>query len=85
MIPTMIAFGLVLGRWWRLTLPLAAVVWVTVLVADGVMGLEPGLIGAALLAVANAGLGVLVHQGVLQSYRWLRRRASHRSHSHTPA
>jgi len=84
-IPTMIVFGLVLGRWWRLTLPLAAVVWDAWLLADGVMGIELGLIGAALLAMANAGVGVLVHQGVLQGYRWLRRGSSRRPPATTAA
>ncbi len=77
-IPSMIICGLVFGRWWRLTLVLSAVVWDTLLVADGVMGFELGLLGAALLAAANAAIGVLVHQGVLQAYRWLRRRPPRR-------
>ncbi|MDO8107642.1 hypothetical protein Q6348_10585 [Isoptericola sp. b441] len=70
----MIVLGLVFGRWWRSALVLAAVIWDVLLVADGVMGFELGLLGAALLAAANAAIGVLVHQGVLQAYRWLRRR-----------
>lgn len=73
MIPTMIVFGLVFGRWWRSALVLSAVIWAALLVADGVMGFELGLLGAALLAAANAAIGVLVHQGVLRAYRWLRR------------
>lgn len=72
-IPSMIVFGLVFGRWWRSALVLSAVIWDALLVAGGAMGFELGLLGAALLAVANAAIGVLVHQGALQAYRWLRR------------
>jgi hypothetical protein len=73
-IPTLILFGLVFGRWWRLSLVVAAVVWPILLAADGVMDGEVGLLGAAGLAVANASVGVLIHQGVLRALRLLRDR-----------
>ena len=76
MIPTLILFGLVFGRWWRLSLATAAVGWPALLVATDVMGMEPGLLGASGLAIANAGVGVLIHQGVLRVIRKLRRSAS---------
>jgi hypothetical protein len=66
----MIVFGLILGRWWRPTLLLAALVWPAMLVADGVMGVEPELLAAAALGVLNAGVGVVLHQ----AFRWLMRR-----------
>lgn len=69
MIPTMILFGLVFGRWWRAALIASAVGWPAVLVATGVMSVEPGLLGAAGLAVANAAVGVFVHQVVLRMSR----------------
>jgi hypothetical protein len=69
-IPTVIVWGLILGRWWRATLIGSAVVWPGILVVGGIVDTGPGLLGAALLAVANASLGVAVHQGVL----WLVRR-----------
>lgn len=74
MIPTMLLFGLLFGRWWRLALPAAAVVWPAVLLVAGTI--EPGadLLPAALLGVANAGAGVGVHQGGLWAFRSLRRR-----------
>ena len=72
-IPTMIVFGLVFGRWWRVSLVAAAVAWPVLLVADDVMEVELGLIGAAGLAVINAGAGVLVHQAALRVLRLLRR------------
>lgn len=72
MILTLIALGLILGRWWRFTLVAGALVWPLVLVADGVMNRESGLLGAAALAVANTGVGILVHQAALQSVRLIR-------------
>jgi len=75
MIPTMILFGLVLGRWWRLSLVAAALGWPALLVAGGVMDIDvPLLAAAAGLAVANTAAGVLVHQGVLLAVRRCRRR-----------
>lgn len=65
MIPTMILFGLVLGRWWRPTLLLAAIVWPAMLVADGVMDVDARLLPAAGLGVLNAAVGILIHQAVL--------------------
>jgi hypothetical protein len=73
-IPTLILFGLVFGRWWRLSLATAAVGWPVLLVVDDTMDVEVGLLGAAGLAVINAGIGVLVHQGVLRTLRLLRHR-----------
>jgi hypothetical protein len=72
MIPTLILFGLVFGRWWRFSLVAAAVAWPVGLVLTDVMDLEWGLIGAAALAVSNTFVGVLVHQGVLWSVRGAR-------------
>ena len=74
MIPTMILFGLVFGRWWRLCLVAAALGWPALLVADGVMDVDPELLGAAGFAVANTAVGVLVHQGVPMAVRMCRRR-----------
>jgi hypothetical protein len=76
-IPTMILFGLVLGRWWRVALVTAAIGWPLLLVATDVVDFNAGLIGAAAPAVANAGVGVLAHQGCLHAYRHLHRRTSH--------
>ena len=75
MIPTLILFGLVFGRWWRLSLAVAALAWPAVLVAGDVMDPGVGLVGAAGLAVLNTGVGVLVHQGVRWALRSTRRRA----------
>ncbi len=69
MIPTMIVVGVVLGRWWKVALAVAALGWPLLLVATGLMDVEPGLLAASALAVVNAGVGVLAHQGVLHLYR----------------
>jgi hypothetical protein len=80
-IPILILFGLAFGRWWRLSLIVAALGWPVLLVATGVMGVELGLLSASGLAIANTGFGVLVHQGILRVIRRLRRqrRGSSRS------
>ena len=70
MIPTMILFGLVTGRWWRLALIAAAIVWPVLLLVDGVVGISADLLAAALFGVVNAAVGVAVHQALL----WLVRR-----------
>jgi hypothetical protein len=72
MIRTMILFGLIFGRWWRLSLLVAALGWPAVLISTGVLGFEVALLGAAGLAVLNAAVGVLVHQGLLWTVRRFR-------------
>jgi hypothetical protein len=73
-IPTLILFGLVFGHWWRLSLIAAALGWPLLLVVSDVMSVEVGLVGAAVLAVINTGIGVLIHQGGLRAVRLLRHR-----------
>ena len=72
MIPVLILFGLVLGRWWRSSLVAAALGWPVLLVATGVTDGGAGLLGAAVLAVANTGAGVLLHQRARLAIRRLR-------------
>jgi hypothetical protein len=73
-IPTLILFGLVVGRWWRSSLTVAAVGWPVMLIATGVMTWEANqLLGAAGLAIVNTGVGVLIHQGILRLSRKVRR------------
>ena len=76
MIPTLILLGAIFGRWWPTTLVVAALGWPLLLVVTDVVGVDTDLIGAAALAAANAGVGVLVHQGLLHLYRHLRRPVS---------
>lgn len=79
MIPTLIVFGVLLGRWWRVTLAAAALGWPLLLLATDVMGVERGLFGAAGLAVLNTGVGVLIHQAVFRAGRRVRRTRASRS------
>lgn len=76
MIPTMILVGLVLGRWWRVVLVASAFGWPLLLVATDVVDFGAALIEAAALALVNACVGVLAHQGCLHAYRHLRRQSS---------
>ncbi len=68
MIPALILFG----RWWRMSLFAAALGWPVLLVAVDVMNVGPELLGAAGLAIANTGVGVLIHQGVRLAIRKIR-------------
>ena len=64
MIPTLILAGLVLGRWWRVVIPLATVGWPVLLIVTGVdSGFDVVLVAAA-LAIANVTAGVLAHQAL---------------------
>ncbi len=76
MIPTMILLGLVLGRWPRIAIAIAAVGWPVLLVVDDGIGFDSVLLEAAVVAAVNAAVGVLVHQGGLHLYRHFRGRDS---------
>jgi hypothetical protein len=76
-IPTLILFGVVFGRWWRFSLIAAVLGWPILLVVSDVMSVDAGLVGAAGLALANTGIGVLVHQGGMRAVRFLRYRRAH--------
>ena len=76
MIPTMILFGLVFGHWWKSTLVAATLLWPALLLATGVIGFDAQVLGAALFGLANAGVGVGIHQGIARTVRNLRSRHS---------
>lgn len=81
MIPTMIGFGLVFGRWWKSALVAAAIIWPLLLLAYGAFENPPEsrfrvLAIAVALAVVNAGVGVAVHQAILHLVRRMRPRGS---------
>jgi len=77
MIPTLILFGLLFGRWWRLALVIGAVGWPVLLLATGTAAADAELFGVAGLAFANTGVGVAVHRGVLWGTRRYRRANRH--------
>lgn len=72
MIPTMILFGAVAGRWWRGTIALGAVLWPVLLILDGVTRDPAVLLGGALLGAVNTALGAAVHQAALRVVRSVR-------------
>ena len=57
MIPTMILFGLVLGRWWKVTVPLAALTWPLLLFMSDSDLDRSEMATAAILGLANAAVG----------------------------
>lgn len=80
MIPAMILFGLVCGRWWKQALIAATIIWPLLLLVDGALQGAPGsrvaaLVLAVVLAVLNAGVGVAIHQALLHLVRALRSRS----------
>ena len=73
MIPTMLLFGLVLGRWWKAAILAGAVVWPLLLLATGVEVTVLGLFAAAVLGGINTAVGAALHQALLGLVRRLRR------------
>lgn len=76
MIPTMILFGLVFGRWWRATLVVGTIGWAGLLMSEGIVQSAQEVAGAAALGFVNTLVGVAVHQGVLWLLRRVRTRRS---------
>jgi len=68
MIPTMLLVGLVLGRWWRVVIPVGAAAWAVALVVTGVGSGVAFLGEAALFAAVNIAVGALVFQGIYGIY-----------------
>lgn len=77
MIPTMILFGAITGRWWRASIALGAVLWPLLLLLDGVTRDPAALATGALLGAVNIAVGVGLHQGVLRGSRAIRHAPSH--------
>lgn len=73
-IPVMILFGLLAGRWWKSALIAGSAGWTLVLLATGVIGLD-AVPGALLLGLLNTAVGVGIHQGLLRLVRRTRRTA----------
>jgi len=63
-IPTLLLIGLVFGRWWRVSVPIAAVGWVVLLLVGGYGSGLDFVAGAGALALANLVVGVLVYQAI---------------------
>jgi hypothetical protein len=63
-IPTVLLVGLLFGRWWKITVPVAVLGWPTVLIASGVDSGFRFAVAAGVLAAANVVVGVLAYQAV---------------------
>lgn len=72
MIPTLILFGLIFGRWPRSVILIGTLGWPLILLADNTISAGVSLLGAAGYALINTGVGVLVHQVILRLVRRLR-------------
>ena len=65
MIPVALLWGFLLGKWWRLVVPLAGAAWAVLLVADGVIRpVDRTVLGAALAGALNAAVGAAVNRGL---------------------
>ncbi len=78
MVPTMILFGIVLGRWWKIAIPIGTVLWPALLLIYGIleMGIGPAWVNLLLGAVVgalNTAVGVGIHQAVLWLYRLVKK------------
>jgi hypothetical protein len=69
-IPTVLALGLLVGRWWLV--PVAGLAWVLLVALTSALGIGDVPVAAA-LAMANAAVGVAFHKLVALSLRYLRR------------
>ncbi|HSJ71597.1 MAG TPA: hypothetical protein VLA29_08145 [Acidimicrobiia bacterium] len=76
MIPSLIAFGLIFGRWWKPTLTVGVVGWVVVLLVTDIITWHV-IPAAAAFALVNTAVGVLAHQGGLRVIRAVRSRGEH--------
>ena len=72
MIPTMILFGLLIGRGWKVALVAGTSAWPLLLWSQGLLATPSDMLGAAALALVNTAVGVLVHQLVLALARRVR-------------
>jgi hypothetical protein len=72
-IPTMILFGLLLGRWWKTALVVGTASWTVLLWTQGLVDSPAEIAGGAALALANTAVGVMADRGLLVLVRRVRR------------
>lgn len=76
-IPTLLLVGIVFGKWWRVSIPVATVGWALLLLATGVVSDLAHFAGAAWFGFINVTIGVLVFQVVRLAFRQV---SSYRRH-----
>lgn len=72
MIPTMILFGLIFGRWWKACLLVGTAGWPAWLWFNGIISSPQELFAAVGFALGNTLVGVLVHHLLLHLVRAIR-------------
>jgi hypothetical protein len=82
-IPVMIVFGVILGRWWRWSIPAGGVVWAVLLLAThSMVGSSPLIwFEAIVLGIANTAVGAvlfLLASRVVRAVRPVHDPAAHR-------
>jgi hypothetical protein len=83
MIPTMLLFGLILGRWWKSCTVAGTLGWPMLLWAQDIIQSPAEFVGAAGLGALNTMVGVGIHQLMWHLVRSLRgsRRSPDSSHA----
>jgi hypothetical protein len=71
-IPTMILFGVVFGRWPKTSLIVGTTGWPLLLLGQGTLHSAQGAVGAAALGLVNTLIGVALHHGGLRLARAIR-------------
>lgn len=66
LIPILIVFGLLAGRWWRSALVVGTVGWTAALMIPPAVDSDQ-LLATALFGLVNTGVGVAIHQGIARS------------------
>lgn len=74
MIPTVILFGLLCGRWWKSGLVAGTLGWPLFLLANDILHSPQEVLGALGLGFVNTFAGVAVHQLALSLVRTARKR-----------
>jgi len=76
-IPTLLLAGIVVGKWWRVSIPAATIGWTVLLITTEVVSDLAQVAGAAWFGFINVTVGVLVFQAVRLAYREV---SSHNGH-----
>jgi hypothetical protein len=85
MIPTMLLYGLILGRWWKTCLVVGSLCWPLFLWLENIIDTHNEFLGATGLAALNTAVGVALHQSLLRLLKWLRKDRRALDHAPTPA
>ncbi|WP_256840498.1 hypothetical protein [Ornithinimicrobium faecis] len=82
MIPTLIMFGLIFGRWWKTSLVIGSLGWPVLLVVSGIDLSGQQTLEAIGLGLLNTLVGIVVHQVILHMVRAIVSYARRRDQGH---